>query len=91
MNTLIVNYIGNNVTSAIRSFVKLGHSVGIAIAIPSKKLSLGIRKYYKSKYLNKMYIINSPTIAPEKFKNDLLKILSSNKYDSILPFGVVKK
>ena len=87
MNILIVNYIGNNVTSAIRSFVKLGHSVDIAI--PSKKLSLGIRKYYKSKYLNKIYIINSPTIAPEKFKNDLLKIVSSNKYDSILPFGVV--
>jgi len=87
MNILIVNYIGNNVTSAIRSFVRLGHSADIAI--PSKKLSLGIRKYYKSKYLGKMYIINSPTIAPEKFKNDLLKILSSNKYDSILPFGVV--
>jgi len=77
-----------NILIVIRSFVKLGHSVDIAI--PSKKLSLGIRKYYKSKYLNKMYIINSPTIAPEKFKNDLLKILSSNKYDSILPFGVEK-
>ena len=87
MNILIVNYIGNNVTSAIRSFAKLGHSVDIAI--PSEKLNLGIRKYYKSKYLDKMYIINSPTMDSEKFKNDLLKILSSNKYDSILPFGVI--
>lgn len=87
MNILVVNYIGNNVISAIRSFLKFGYSVDVAI--PSKDLSIGLSKYFKSKHIENIFLIHSPLHNPEKFNRDLILLLNKIKYDAILPFGFV--
>jgi len=87
MNILVVNYIGNNVISAIRSFLKFGYSVDIAI--PSKDLSIGLSKYFKSKHIKNICLIHSPLHNPEKFNRDLILLLNKIKYNAILPFGFV--
>jgi len=87
MNVLVVNYIGNNVISAIRSFLKFGYSVDIAI--PSKDLNIGLSKYFKSKHINNIFLIHSPLHNPEKFNRDLILLLNKTKYDAILPFGFI--
>jgi len=85
MNILIVNYIANNVVSAVRTFSKLGYNVDIAV--PTKCFKEGLSRYFRSKYINKQFSIHSPVDNFRKFENDLLKLLNSIKYDCILPFG----
>lgn len=87
MNILIVNNIANNVVSAVRVFSKLGYNVDIAV--PAKYFKEGLSRYFRSKYINKQFLIHSPIDNFEKFENDLLKLLNSIKYDCILPFGFV--
>lgn len=87
MNILIVNYIANNVVSAVRAFSKLGYNIDIAV--PTKCFKEGLSRYFRSKYINKQFLIHSPIDNFKKFESDLLKVLNSIKYDCILPFGFV--
>lgn len=85
MNILIVNYIANNVVSAIRTFSKLGYNVDIAV--PTKCFKEGLSRYFRSKCINKQFLIHSPVDNFKNFENDLLKLINLKKYDCILPFG----
>ena len=82
MNILIVDTLGIQVVSAIRSLSKAGHVVSIAIPDESWKNKM----FFFSKKLSQVFFISSP-IDINSFKKNLEKLLEGQKYDVVLPFG----
>lgn len=86
MKILIVNHIGIQVISSIRSLVNLGHEVSIAIPIDQEIKRKNLREFFYPKGLEEIYYISSPQ-NKTKFDEDLLELIKNNKYDTLLPYG----
>ncbi len=82
MKILIVDSLGIQVVSSIRSLRKKGHNV--SIAIPNK--SLENKRWFFPKKLNEIFFISSP-VNIDAFQKDLEGILKEKQYDVVLPFG----
>jgi len=80
---LIVNAIGIQVVSAVRSLSALGHEV--CIALPQKHSSR--TNFFAPKGLSKIYNISNPSKSQVAFTKDILDLLKREIFDVVLPFG----
>ncbi len=86
MKILIVNSIGIQVVSAIRSLGKAGHQV--YIAIPTSRKKRMVRKVGGFLYPRDLKGVFHISLATSKdFEHDLIKLLKDSEYNVILPFG----
>lgn len=86
MKILIVNYIGIQVTSSIRSLNELGHEVSIAIPIDKKLKRKKLKEFFYPKGLKGIYYISSPQ-NKINFDKDLIELIKDNDFDTLLPYG----
>jgi predicted ATP-grasp superfamily ATP-dependent carboligase len=85
MKILIVDGMGIQVVSAIRSLTRLGHCVSIAIPVSvEKKIRKNCRWFY-SRYIEHVYYISEA--GSKYFTSDLIALLQQEKFDTVLPFG----
>lgn len=86
MKILIVNSIGIQVVSSMRSLRSLGHEISIAIPMKNRIKRKYIKEFFYPKGIKNIYYISSPQ-NKNKFNKELINLVKNNNFDVILPFG----
>ena len=86
MKILIVNSIGIQVVSSIRSLTALGHEVSIAIPTNGIIKRKRLKEFFYPKGLCNIYYISNPN-DKTNFDLELIELLKENDFDTVLPFG----
>ncbi len=84
MRILVPEFQAKNVLAALRTLGRAGHDITLAMPVPKREGRL--RRLFKSRYVNHVYFIRSPHIAPDEYVKDLLALAHQKHFDVLLPF-----